>query len=500
MRPLRWLKISAWVLPGLLGGCSLAPEYSAPKMDIPETYKEIGHWTVATPADTDLRGEWWDIYNDPVLDGLEKELDEKNPDIEVALLHYDEALGTLTQTRAALVPEVEFAGNTTRNRQSEHRPLRAAGSDFYGNNLLEGSISYEFDLWGRVRNQAAAAKSGAQASKADMASVRLSLEATLADAYFALRGLDAEKRLLVATSVAYQRALELTMARHAGGAVSGIDVGRARTQLEFAHAQIAEITAQRALREHEVASLIGTPASLFSLDEQRELPEPPVIPLSAPSLLVQRRPDIAAAERRAAAANAEIGVARAAYFPTITLDASGGFQTNSNGVNLLSVANSFWTLGPAFALTIFDAGRRRAGVKIASDRFDEACATYRATVLRAFQEVEDNLALVGHLADEEVSQQAAVDAASYTEALSLKRYQQGAVTYLDVVTAQTADLDAQRSALNVATRRLFASVNLVRALGGGWSTDTGSQESASNASPDPEAARADSSIHSQSAE
>jgi NodT family efflux transporter outer membrane factor (OMF) lipoprotein len=456
----------------MAAGCSFAPEYRAPKVDTPAAYKELDHWTVAAPADTELRGQWWRIYDDVILDGLEDELDRENPDIEVALLHYDGSLNAVTQARAALFPEVGFSGNTTRNRQSEHRPLRAAGSDYYGNNLLEGSISYEFDLWGRVRNQVAVARSGAQASGADAASVRLSLEARLADAYFALRGLDAQKRLLVATSAAYQRALELTMARHTGGAVSGLDVGRAQTQLEFARAQIAEVAAQRALREHEVASLIGRPASLFSLAEREELAAPPVVPLSAPSVLLQRRPDIAAAERRAAAANADIGVARAAFFPTITLDAYGGFQTNSNGVNLLSVANSFWTLGPAFALTVFDAGRRSAGVKIARDRFDAACADYRATVLGAFQEVEDNLALISRLADEEVSEQAAVDAAGRTETLSLKRYQQGAVTYLDVVTAQTASLDAQRSALDVATRRLLASVNLIRALGGGWSVDT----------------------------
>jgi NodT family efflux transporter outer membrane factor (OMF) lipoprotein len=455
------------VLAAGLAGCSLAPKYTPQTLETPPSYKELGPWTPASPDDSTPRGEWWSVYGDPVLDGLERRIETGNPDLALALARYDEARALAAQARAALVPELDANGSVTSNRQSQNRPLRIGGVNQYDNDIVTGTVSYELDLWGRVRNLVAQGKAQAQASQADAASVRLSLEAQLADAYLNLRGLDAQGQLLADTTEAFTRALKLTQAQHDGGAVAGLDVARAETQLQTARAEQIDVAASRALLEHEIAALVGETASSFSLTSVTQLPDPPRVPVAAPSLLLQRRPDIAAAERRAAAANAGIGVARAAYFPTITLGGSGGFES-AGGVNLLDAANSWWTLGPSAALTLFDGGRRKAVVRQARDQFNEASATYRSTVLAAFQQVEDNLALCNKLADEAREEDAAVQAARRTESLSLIQYKMGAVTYLDVVTAQTADLDAQRAALTIATRRLQASVDLVRAMGGGW--------------------------------
>jgi len=433
----------------------------------PVVYKEMGPWTPADPADRTPRGDWWTVYSDQALNDLERRIEADNPNLALALARYDEARALAAQARAALFPQVGVTADATRNRQSDNRPLRIGGPNDYSDDVVGGSVSYEFDFWGRVRTVVAAGKAQAQAAGDDAASARLSLEAQLAVAYMDLRGADAQEKLLADTTVAYARALALTKAQHDGGAVSGLDVGRAEAQLESARAQQIDVAAQRALDEHLIAALVGQPASTFSIAPIADLPRPPRTPAAAPSLLLERRPDIAAAERRAAAANANIGLARAAYFPSITLDASGGFE-NAGGANLLTAGNSLWTLGPAAALTLFDAGKRKAGVRAARDQFAEASATYRAAVLSAFQEVEDNLALCNRLADEADHQALSVEASRRTETLALTQYRMGSVTYLDVVTAQTADLDAQRIALSIATRRLQASVNLVRALGGGW--------------------------------
>lgn len=462
------------LLVGVLGlglaGCSLAPDYHAPAITTPVAFKETGPWTPASPADVAPRGAWWASYGDPALNELEQRIATGNPTLAAALARYDEARAYVVQQRAAALPTVSLNGRATGNRQSAHRPLRAGGPDYYRDDLVSGSISYELDLWGRIRNEVAAGKALEQANAADVAATRLSLAAMLADAYLNLRGQDAQAKLLADTTEAYARALKLTQTQHAGGAVSGLAVDRAETQLQTAKAQQADVAAQRALYEHEIAGLIGVPASSFAIPPRPGLPAPPHVPVAAPSLLLQRRPDIAAAERRAAAANAGIGVARAAYFPSITLNAGGGFETADGGVNLLDAANSLWTLGPAVALTVFDGGRREAAVRAARDQFDEASANYRATVLAAFQEVEEDLALNNDLAKEAEEESGAVAAAGRAEALALTQYRLGAATYLDVVTAQTTNLEAERSALAIATRRLLASVDLVRALGGGWTT------------------------------
>jgi multidrug efflux system outer membrane protein len=330
------------------------------------------------------------------------------------------------------------------------------------------SVAYEIDLWGRLRNLARGAGERAQASEADLKSARLSLQADLADDYMSLRGLDSQIRLLDSTVAAYARALQLTQILHNGGNATGLDVARAETQLSSAKALLTDTQASRALMEHAIAALVGESASNFALAPvDKDLPQPRVA-VSAPSVLLQRRPDIAAAERRAAAANADVGVARAAQFPTLTLDGSAGWQ-NAGGGSLLTAPNTFWLLGPQLAGAIFDGGRRAAGVRASKAAFEQASANYRETVLNAFRDVEDQMALANRLAVEAKDANDAVTAAERTVDLANIRYRQGVATYLDVVTAQTAALTAEETAIQLTTRRLQASVDLTRALGGAWS-------------------------------
>ena len=321
------------------------------------------------------------------------------------------------------------------------------------------------DLWGRIRNSVKAARADAQASEADLASARFSLQAAVADAYARLRGLDAEAELLRQTVDAFGKAYRLTTTRHDGGIASGIDVNRAKTVLDNAQAQISAVANERAATEHEIAALVGAIASDFSIPVRVQPLRAPELPVGAPSQLLQRRPDIAAAERRIFAANARIGVARAAFFPTLTLGLAGGYQA-SHG-ELFSKPSSFWGLGPASAvLALFDGGRRRAGVRMSRAEYEEMTAGYRETVLGAFRQVEDALAANRHLADQAVSQRGAATAAGRTSELALTRYRDGASDYLEVVTAQTDALEAQRALLAVQTQRMRASIALVKALGG----------------------------------
>ncbi|HZZ70139.1 MAG TPA: efflux transporter outer membrane subunit [Phenylobacterium sp.] len=450
-----------------LAGCSLAPPYTPPATPIAQAYKEQGPWTPAAPADAQPRGQWWAMFSDPVLDDLEARAEKANPTLAAAVAAYDQARALASQARAGLVPEVDGNALANRQRRSDNEPLRVGGPDAFSTAQAGVSVAYEIDLWGRLRNLARGAGQRAQASEADMRSARLSLQADLADDYMTLRGQDSQIRLLDDTVAAYSRALDLTKILHNGGNATGLDVARAETQLSSAKAQRTDVGAQRALMEHAIAALVGESASNFSLPAvDKALPQPTVA-VSAPSVLLQRRPDIAAAERRAAAANADVGVARAALFPALTLDGTAGWQNAAAG-NLLSAPNTFWLIGPQLAGAIFDGGRRAAGVRASKAAFEEASANYRGVVLGAFRDVEDQMALANRLAVEAKDADDAVTAAQRTVDLANIRYRQGVATYLDVVTAQTAALTAEQTAIQLTTRRLQASVDLTRALGGAW--------------------------------
>ena len=447
-----------------LAGCSMAPDYHRPEVVAAPAYKEGGPWQSAG-TNVPAAGKWWEIFNDPMLSGLEEKIEAGSPSLAAAAARYEQAAALVRRTRADLFPEVDVGGNVSRDRVSAGRPLSPGSAATYTNPQIGASLSYELDLFGRVRNSVKASEANAQASESDLAGIRLGLQAQLAAAYFDMRGLDARIVLLRQTVDAYQRAFDLTDTRHSGGIASGIDVSRAQSQLSSAKAELDAVAADRARDEHAIAVLIGESPSTFSIPVEDTQLAPPAIPAALPSTLLERRPDIAAAERRVAAANAQIGVARAALFPNITLGASGGFQAASG--NLLSTASSFWALGPlSAALAIFDGGARRANVRISRAQYDEAAANYRETVLTAFREVEDDLAAGRHLIDQERNQREAAAAAERTRDLALTRYRDGAADYLEVTIAQTAALDAEREAIAVRTQRLQAAVALVRALGG----------------------------------
>lgn len=449
-----------------LAACSMAPDYKPPQTTVPAQFKEVAGWTGATPRDDEARGAWWSAFDDPVLADLEQRAAAASPTLAAALARYDAARAAARVSEADLYPEVGVSGDVSRERLSRGRPLSTGTARKYDDYVVGGSIAYELDLWGRIRNQVKASQAEAQASRADLASAQLSLQASVADAYFRLRGFDAQAQLLDRSVDAFARAYDLTAKRRSGGIASGIDVNRARTVLGNARAQVATVANQRAATEHEIAALVGELATDFSLPADVRPLDPPAVPASTPSELLQRRPDIAAAERRVFAANAGIGVARAAFFPSLTLGGSGGWETT--GGSLLTTPNTFWALGPLSSLlTIFDGGRRAAQVKISRAQYEEVAADYRGTVLGAFRQVEDSIAAIHHLSDASVAQKEAADAAQRTSEIAMSRYRDGASGYLDVVTAQTDALEAQRAYLSVQTQRMQASVELVRALGGG---------------------------------
>jgi NodT family efflux transporter outer membrane factor (OMF) lipoprotein len=452
----------------LLGACSLAPPLKTPDIPTAVAYKEIGPWTQARPGDRLPRDSWWTRYGNTELDELQIRLIAGNPTLAVALAHYAEARALGDQARAGLFPTLGLGAGVERARESINDPLRGpTAPTYYNANTVGGSVSYELDLWGQIRNEVAAGEANAAAAAADLENARLSLVAQLVDDYVQLRSLDDDSAILGESVKAYTRALNLTKQRHDAGIAPGLDVSQAQTQLDAARSQAAQTLAQRALMEHAIAALLGVSASTFSINPEIIAIKLPQTPSGVPSTLLERRPDIAAAQRRIIAANANIGVARAAYFPTLTLGAQGGFQSNSIS-NWLSAPSSFWAIGPNALLTVFDGGLRRAQVAQARAEFDASAANYRGTVVTAFQQVEDSLATLNHYHDAALEEKAAVDAAQRSLDLSMVLYMKGATDYLTVVTSQTAALQTQLEAHTLDTLQLRASVNLIRALGGGW--------------------------------
>lgn len=455
----------------LLGGCTVGPRYARPAAPAPPQYKELPPaWKAAQPNDQVAKGKWWEVFEDEQLNKLEEQINVSSQTLKAAQAQFEQARAIVRINRSNLYPSVTAGVNVTRSHQSTNRPNgRLSPASNYTDLQLPVDASYEADVWGRVRRAVEAARANAQASAADLESVSLSLHAELATDYFQVRALDAEEQLLNSTVSAYEKALRLTQNRYTGGIASQVDVAQAQTQLETTRAQAIDLGVQRAQFEHAIAVLIGQPASTFTLAVSPLANTPPVVPVGLPSELLERRPDVAGNERRMAAANAQIGIARAAYYPAITLSATGGFESTS----IASWFNgpSGFIAGSASALvTAFDAGRRRAVTDEAQAAYDQSAANYQQTVLGAFQEVEDSLAALRLLEDEAKTQDAAVAAAEHSLALSTNRYKGGVATYLEVITAQSFALSDQRTAVEIAGRRMAASVSLIKALGGGWSS------------------------------
>ena len=453
----------------LLSGCAVGPRYSRPSAPVPTDYKETPqNWKPAQPADQTLRGKWWEIYQDPQLNALEEKINISNQSLKAAQAQFEQARATVRYNRADYYPTVTAGVSATRERLSRNRPLAITSGVTTTNDLvIPVDMSYEPDVWGRVRRTVEAARADAQATLADLESVRLSVRAELAVDYFQARELDAEAQLLDSTVSSYTKQLELTNNRYNGGVASQVDVAQAQTQLETARAQAIDVRQQRTQFEHAIAVLIGVPASSFTLPVASLNAVPPVMPPGLPSELLERRPDIASSERQMVSANARIGIAKAAYFPLFNLGPSAGFESTTI-VNWLSSPSAFASVGASAVVTAFDVGRRRAASDQARAFYDQSVANYRQNVLTAYQEVEDNLAALRLLEDEANTEAAAVNAAEHSLALSNNRYKGGVTTYLEVITAQTIALANERTAVQISGRRMVDSVLLIKALGGGF--------------------------------
>jgi NodT family efflux transporter outer membrane factor (OMF) lipoprotein len=444
----------------------VAPKYEPPQPVLPPAFKELGEWKPIEPNDAVGRGAWWEIFGDAQLNTFEEQVSVSNNTLHAAEAQFAQARALVRGARAAMYPSAAASGSASRTSQSENKPSPSKDPD-YGDFVVRADAAYEVDVWGRVRQTVLANQRAAQATAADLESVSLSLHAEVALDYFLLRAIDAEKVILDNAVSAYERALELTTNRYRGGIASAVDVAQAETQLESTRVQAIDNETRRAQLEHALAVLLGRPPASFSVARAPlDTPVPAVQP-ALPAHLLERRPDVAAAERRLAAASAQVGVATTAFYPVVALTGSAGFESATLG-NWLALASNFWGAAAGAAVSVFDAGRRRAVTDQARAAYARSDAVYRETVLIALREVEDNLAALRVLEEEARAQAVAAAAAERLLTLATNRYQGGVTTYLEVVVAQTAVLNSRRAELNILSRRVTATVLLIKSLGGGW--------------------------------
>jgi NodT family efflux transporter outer membrane factor (OMF) lipoprotein len=433
----------------------------------PPAYKEICNWKTAQPSDQNLGGHWWEIFQDPQLNALEQQIDVSNQNLKAAVAQYQEARAALRYARADYYPTVSTAPSATRQRYSANRPLSIGNGKTFNDFVIPVDVSYQVNAWGRVSKNVESYREQAQASAADLAVVNLTMHADLAIGYFAARTLDAEEELFQNTVAQYEQALQLNEDRYRGGLASEVEVEQARTILETTRAQLVDVGVARAQYEHAAAVLVGKPPADFRLPPLPLTTPPPPIPVGVPSELLERRPDIAASERRVASANAQGALAKTAYYPLVNILASGGLESGTI-TTLLQGPSALWSVGAAAAATIFDGGRRHALNDESRAAYDSSVASYRQTVLSAFQQVEDNLAALRVLENEAGVQATAVRSAQRSLDLSNTRYDGGVTSYLEVITAQNAALSDEVTAVNILGRRMASAVLLVEALGGGW--------------------------------
>lgn len=454
----------------LLSACAIGPDYQRPQVAEPVQYKEAEGWRQANPSDALARGAWWELYGDAQLNGLIDKLNSSNQSVAQAEAQFRQARALVRSSRGSFFPSVDLSAGKTRASQgtgSSSSALSSSSSGIRDTYNTQLGVSWEADVWGKLRRDLDANEASAEASFADLAAMRLSQQSELAQNYLQLRVIDEQKRLLEATVAAYQRSLTMTQNQYQAG-VSGKDaVAQAQTQLKSTQADLIDLIWQRAQFENAIAVLIGVPPAEFNLAESKTIPVLPQVPLSVPSQLLERRPDIASAERSVIAANAKIGVAKAAYYPDLTLSLAGGYSS-STYADWISLPNRFWSVGPKLAMTLFDGGQRSAEVDRTEAVYDQTVAKYRQTVLDGFREVENYMVQLKVLEDEAGVRQQALDSAREALRLTENQYKAGLIAYLDVVTSQTTALSNERSVLSLLQSRLIASVQLIAAMGGGW--------------------------------